>query len=58
MLATAPATRGQTRRKSTAGKKLVRRVRYPLELNNVANHQFAASSGFHLTVDLNFTTLD
>jgi hypothetical protein len=43
---------------STSRKKLVRRVRYSTDLNNVANNQFAASSGFHLTVDLNFTALD
>jgi hypothetical protein len=43
---------------STSRKKLVRRVRYSTDLNNVANKQFAASSGFHRTVDLNFTALD
>jgi hypothetical protein len=43
---------------STARKKLVRRVFSPIDLNNVANNQFAASSGFHLTVDADFTTLD
>jgi hypothetical protein len=43
---------------STARKNLVQRVSYPIDLNNVAHNQFAASSGFHLTVDLNFTTLN
>jgi len=33
-------------------------IRFPIELNNVANGQFPASSGFHLTVDQNFATLD
>lgn len=45
-------------RSSTSRKKLVRRVRFSTDLNNVASNQFAASSGFHLTVDLNFTALD
>ena len=43
---------------STSRKKLVRRVRYSTDRNNVANNQFAASSGFHRTVDLNFSVLD
>ena len=34
------------------------RVFSAIDLNNVANNQFAASSGFHLTVDPDFTTLD
>ena len=29
-----------------------------IDLNHIANNQFAASSGFHLTVNLNFTTLN
>jgi hypothetical protein len=43
---------------STSRKKLVRRVRYSTDLNNVANNQLAASSGFHLTINPNFTALD
>ncbi len=43
---------------STSRKKLVRRVCFSTDLNNIANNQFAASSGLHHTVDLNFTTLD
>ena len=43
---------------STARKRLVNRVRYPIDLNNVAQNQFAASSGFHPAVDLNFTALN
>jgi hypothetical protein len=33
-------------------------VHPPLDLNHVAHGQFPASPGFHLTVDLDFTTLD
>ena len=43
---------------STTRKKLVGQVFSPIDLNNVAHNQFAASSGFHLTVDPDFTTLD
>jgi len=43
---------------SAAREKLVRRVFSPIDLNNVANNQFASSSGFHHTVDPDFTTLD
>jgi hypothetical protein len=43
---------------STARKELIWRVRLSIDLNNIANNQLAASSGFHLTVDLNFTALN
>ena len=43
---------------SASRKKLVRRVRYSTDRNNVANNQFPASSGFHRSVDLNVTALD
>lgn len=43
---------------STTRKKLVGQVACPIELNNVADGQLPASSGFHLTVDLNLTTLN
>jgi hypothetical protein len=42
----------------TARKKLIKQVRPPIDLNHVANSQFAASSGFRLAVHLNFATLD